>query len=167
MTRYTTFKFCLDPTADQECALARHAGAARFAFNQCLRMAKDGLDDRRTDAAADVPFTAIDFINAFNGWKKSEPAGRLFAVDKHGTTEMRVTGLELGAITCVNRCSRVVPAIALELWLLGGTHARARGAGLTSGQVQGRGVRRRRVILRLRVQAVRAAGVSSCSVGEL
>jgi hypothetical protein len=39
MTRYTTFKFCLDPTANQECALARHAGAARFAFNQCLRMA--------------------------------------------------------------------------------------------------------------------------------
>src|ERR1700682_4423635 len=41
------------------------------------------------------------------------------------------------------------------------------GAEEKSGQGQGRGVRRRRVILRLRVQAVRAAGVSACSVGEL
>jgi putative transposase len=93
MTRYTTFKFCLDPTAEQQCTVARHTGAARFAFNQCLRMVKDALDVRRTDAAADVPFTAIDLINAFNKWKKSEAAGRLFEVDKQGVTETRATGL--------------------------------------------------------------------------
>jgi putative transposase len=38
MTRHTTFRFCLDPTVAQHEVLARHAGAARFAFNQCLRM---------------------------------------------------------------------------------------------------------------------------------
>ncbi|HVQ50853.1 MAG TPA: helix-turn-helix domain-containing protein, partial [Mycobacterium sp.] len=36
MSRHTTFRFCLDPTDQQELVLARHAGAARFAFNQCL-----------------------------------------------------------------------------------------------------------------------------------
>jgi len=38
MARHTTFRFCLDPTVEQEQAMARHAGASRFAFNQCLRM---------------------------------------------------------------------------------------------------------------------------------
>jgi len=40
MTRHTTFKFCLDPTVEQHDVLSRHAGAARFAFNQCLRMVR-------------------------------------------------------------------------------------------------------------------------------
>ena len=33
MSRHTTFRFCLDPTVEQHQVLARHAGAARFAFN--------------------------------------------------------------------------------------------------------------------------------------
>jgi len=40
MSRHTTFRFCLDPTVEQQQVLARHVGAARFAFNQCLRMVK-------------------------------------------------------------------------------------------------------------------------------
>ncbi len=43
MRRHTTFKFCLDPTVEQQQLLARHAGAARFAFNQCLRIVKTAL----------------------------------------------------------------------------------------------------------------------------
>jgi putative transposase len=43
MSRDTTFRFCLDPTVDQGEVLARHAGAARFAFNQCLEMVKIAL----------------------------------------------------------------------------------------------------------------------------
>ena len=46
MTRHTTFKFCLDPTVEQAVALSRHAGAARFAFNQCLRIVKTSLSAR-------------------------------------------------------------------------------------------------------------------------
>ena len=42
MRRHTTFEFCLDPTVEQQ-LLARHAGAARFAFNQCLRIVKTAL----------------------------------------------------------------------------------------------------------------------------
>jgi len=84
----------VDPTTEQQCALTRHAGAARFAYNQCLGMVKDALDARRTGAAVDVPFTAIDLIiNGFNEWKKSETAGRVFVVDQRGVAEIGVTGL--------------------------------------------------------------------------
>jgi hypothetical protein len=44
MTRQTTFSFTLDPTPEQRAALGRHVGAARFAFNQCLRLV---LNDSR------------------------------------------------------------------------------------------------------------------------
>jgi putative transposase len=69
MSRHTTFKFCLDPTVEQQQVLARHAGAARFAFNQCLAMVKTALTQRKTDPDTDVPWTGFDLINAFNTWK--------------------------------------------------------------------------------------------------
>ena len=71
MSRHTTFRFCLDPTVEQLDVLARHAGAARFAFNQCLGMVKTALDQRKADPAIDVPWTGFDLINTFNGWKKN------------------------------------------------------------------------------------------------
>jgi len=70
MSRHTTFRFCLDPTVEQQQVLARRAGVARFAFNQCLGMVKTGLTQRKTDPAIDVPLTGFDLINAFNAWKK-------------------------------------------------------------------------------------------------
>jgi putative transposase len=93
MARHTTFRFCLDPTVKQRELLARHAGAARFAFNQCLRMVKTGLTQRETDPDTDVPWTGFDLINAFNAWKKSDDSGRVFTVDSTGEAEVVVTGL--------------------------------------------------------------------------
>jgi len=93
MSRHTTFKFCLDATVEQHKVLARHAGASRFAFNQCLRMVKTALDQRRTDPDIPVPWTGFDLINAFNAWKKTEDAGRVFTVGTEGTVEAMVTGL--------------------------------------------------------------------------
>ena len=93
LSRHTTFRFCLDPTVEQCEVLARHAGASRFAFDQCLRIVKTALTQRRTDPATEVPWTGFDLINAFNGWKKSEDAGRVFAVDTAGVIDMTVTGL--------------------------------------------------------------------------
>jgi putative transposase len=93
MSRHTTFRFCLDPTVEQHQVLARHAGAARFAFNQCLRMVKTVLTQRKTHPDADVPWTGFDLINAFNGWKKTEDAGRVFTVDTTGVAATVVTGL--------------------------------------------------------------------------
>jgi len=48
--RHTTFRFALAPTPAQVAKLARHAGASRFAYNQCLRLVIDALAaDRKTD----------------------------------------------------------------------------------------------------------------------
>ena len=93
MSRHTTFRFCLDPTVEQHEVLARHAGAARFAFNQCLRMVKTALTHRKTDAGVDVPWSGFDLINRFNAWKKTQDAGRVLAVDTDGVAEVVVTGL--------------------------------------------------------------------------
>src|SRR5690625_5726965 len=87
MARHTTFKFCLDPTVEQEAVLSRHAGAARFAFNQCLRIVKTALTDRRANPDTTVPWTGFDLINTFNAWKRTEAAGRVFTVDTAGTTD--------------------------------------------------------------------------------
>jgi len=93
MSRHTTFKFCLDPTVVQQQILARNAGAARFAFNQCLAMVKTALTQRETDASIAVPWTGFDLINMFNAWKKAEDAGQAFTVDLEGIVEKVVTGL--------------------------------------------------------------------------
>jgi putative transposase len=100
MTRHTTFKFCLDPTAEQQDMLARHAGAARFAFNQCLRQVKTTLTQRKSDPDVDVPWSGFDLINTFNAWKKTEDAGRVFAVSDDGVAETVVTGLSWRREVC-------------------------------------------------------------------
>jgi putative transposase len=100
MSRHTTFKFCLDPTVEQHELLARHAGASRFAFNQCLRMVKTALTQRRTDPDIDLPWTGFDLINAFNTWKTTEDAGRVFIVDIEGVVESVVTGLAWRTQVC-------------------------------------------------------------------
>ena len=59
MSRHTTFRFCLDPTVEQQLVLARHAGASRFAFNQCLRLVKTALSHRKTDADTWGPWSGL------------------------------------------------------------------------------------------------------------
>lgn len=59
MSRHTTFKFCLEPAAGQHEALARYAGASRFAFNQCLQIVKAALDHRKSDPGTDLPWTDL------------------------------------------------------------------------------------------------------------
>ncbi|ORB12519.1 hypothetical protein BST37_15960 [Mycobacterium noviomagense] len=100
MTRHTTFRFCLDPTVEQHEALTRHSGASRFAFNQCLRMVKTSLTHHKTDPETPVPWTGFDLINAFNAWKKTENAGRVFTVDSSGVAEVVVTGLSWRRSVC-------------------------------------------------------------------
>ena len=91
--RYTTFRFALDPTPTQAARLARHAGASRFAYNQCLELVSKALDARQVDTRISVPWSRFDLINAFNSWKRSEDAGRLFVVAADGTIDKQVTGL--------------------------------------------------------------------------
>jgi putative transposase len=73
--------------------LARHAGASRFAFNQCLHLVRTALTARKIGSNVEVPWTGFDLINAFNTWKKTADAGKVFAVAADGTAEVMVTGL--------------------------------------------------------------------------
>src|SRR6266568_3712217 len=93
VVRHTSFRYCLDPTVEQQQMLSRHAGAARFAFNQSLSAVKTALNARTTDPDAKVPWSGFDLINHFNQWKKSENAGRVFTVDPAGAATVSVTGL--------------------------------------------------------------------------
>ena len=105
MARHTTFRFSLDPTVEQSVAFARHVGAARFAYNQCLRLHLDAREHHRAlerrgagasevDRARDgVPWSRFSLINALNRWKRSEAAGRRFLVTGDGVADVEVTGL--------------------------------------------------------------------------
>jgi putative transposase len=93
MGRHSSFRFCLDPTVEQQALLSRHAGASRVAFNQCLHAVKSALTARKTEPTVSVPWSGFDLINYFNRWKKSEQAGRVFVVDTPGTATVSVTGL--------------------------------------------------------------------------
>jgi hypothetical protein len=48
---------------------------------------------RKGDLSAAVPWSGFDLINAFNRWKTSEGAGRVFVVAPDGSTTKQVTGL--------------------------------------------------------------------------
>jgi putative transposase len=91
--RHTTFRFALAPTPAQAAMLARHAGASRFAYNQCLRLVVDALATKRVEPEIKVPWSGFDLINAFNAWKRSEAAGRIFVAAPDGTITKQVTGL--------------------------------------------------------------------------
>ncbi|MCL1870953.1 MAG: RNA-guided endonuclease TnpB family protein, partial [Promicromonosporaceae bacterium] len=93
MARYTTFRFTLDPTVEQRAMLVRHVGAARFAYNECLRMVAASREARRSDASVAVPRTGYDLIKRFAAWKSSEAAGRVFRVASTGEAVKHVTGL--------------------------------------------------------------------------
>jgi putative transposase len=73
--------------------LARHAGASRFAYNQCLRLVVDALAAKRAEPQVEVPWSGFDLINALNAWKRSEAAGRILVAAPDGTVTKQVTGL--------------------------------------------------------------------------
>jgi putative transposase len=118
MARHTTFRFCLDATVEQQAVLVRHAGASRFAYNQCLQMVKTALTQHRIDPDSKVPWTKFDLINTFNAWKTTGSAGRLFAVDREGVAEETVTGLSWRGDVCqqVFEEAAVDCARALAAW---------------------------------------------------
>jgi putative transposase len=91
--RHTTFRFALAPTPAQVALLVRHAGASRFAYNQCLRLVAEARAAEKINPQVVVPWSGFDLINAFNAWKNSEAAGRVFVVASDGTIAKQVTGL--------------------------------------------------------------------------
>jgi putative transposase len=94
--RHTAFQYVVDLRRTDERPLRRHLGASRFAFNQCLRLHLDA----RCTGVEKVPWSGFDLINAFNGWKRSEDAGRTFHVASDGSAEIEVTGLRWRGEVC-------------------------------------------------------------------
>jgi putative transposase len=82
--RHTTFRFALAPTPEQATMLVRHAGASRFAYNQCLRLVADAFAAKRIDPDVKIPWSGFDLINAYNAWKCDEAAGRVFVAAPDG-----------------------------------------------------------------------------------
>jgi putative transposase len=93
LMRHTTFRFALAPTAEQSRMFARYSGASRFAYNQSLQLVTDAIAARNVDPSVTVPWSSFDLINAFNRWKNSESAGRVFVVAPDGAATKLVTGL--------------------------------------------------------------------------
>jgi putative transposase len=91
--------------------LARHAGAARFAYNQCLRAVKDALDARKDNPGVNVPGTGFDLINVFSAWKRSEAAGRSWAVNSAGVATL----VEVGLVWRGEVCAQVFEEAAVDL----------------------------------------------------
>ena len=111
VARMTTFTFTAEPTGPQVQAFARHFGARRFSYNQCLALWQQAVEQKRTDPSVSVPESPYSLINAFNAWKRSAAAGRIFAVDSDGRTEVEATGL----IWRTEVCAQVMEEAAVDL----------------------------------------------------
>jgi putative transposase len=79
LPRARAFKYELHVTDDLEPVLWQHAGAARFAFNQCHRWFTGGLAAYRAEIDAgvakpdvEVPWSSFSFINRINAWKNGK-----------------------------------------------------------------------------------------------
>ena len=107
----TAFQFTLQRNDRVEACVRRHLGARRFAFNQCLAGVKDALGKRRADPSAVVPWSGFSLVNYFNAWKKTEQAGRRFAVDPSGTAEL----VDVGLSWRDEVCAQVFEEAAIDL----------------------------------------------------
>jgi len=127
VARITTFCFTARPTAEQTTAIARHVGARRFAFNQCLRLVLDAKEQQKTDPSVPVPTSAYSLINAFNAWKRSADAGVRFVVGADAQTTL-VPGLAWRRQVC----AQVFEEAAVDLARATRAAAKAKG---TTGRV--------------------------------
>jgi putative transposase len=160
--RFTGFRFTLEPSPVQAGALWRHAGASRFAFNQCLRLVKDALDARASgDEPVQVPWSGFDLINSFNGWKRSAEAGRVLVADPDGAVEVVATGLAWRGEVC----AQVFEEAAQDLGRgLAAFAAARRGGGRRVGFPRFK--RRGQTVPSFRIRQMTDRGVSRIRVGE-
>ena len=111
VARITTFRFTALPDAESAAAFRRHMGARRFAYNECRRAVVAALAAKRIDPETEVPWTGYSLINRFNAWKKTEAAGRRFAVDSRGSAEL----VDVGLLWRGEVCAQVFEEAAVDL----------------------------------------------------
>jgi putative transposase len=93
MSRLAVFSFTVVEHKDQSEDLGRHIGARRFAYNRCLQAVREALEERERHPEIEVPWSGFSLINWWNAWKRSEDAGRVFAVGANGDIEIVSCGL--------------------------------------------------------------------------
>jgi putative transposase len=111
VARITTFRFTTEPDAEGAAAFRRHMGARRFAYNECRRAVVAALAAKRVDPGTVVPWSGFSLINWFNAWKKTETAGRRFAVDSQGCAEL----VDVGLLWRGEVCAQVFEEAAVDL----------------------------------------------------
>ena len=134
----TTFSFTARPSTDQQKAIARHVGARRFAWNQSLRLVLDAEKQKKTDPTVEVPRTAYSLINAINGWKRSEGAGRRFVAGSNGQTTV-LPGLPWRHQVCAQVFEEAAVDLARALGAADKAKGTKRRVGFPSMQKKGRG----------------------------
>ena len=85
LTRTVSFKFALDPNAEQRILFAKCAGARRFTVNHHLARVKTNLDVRSAErktaswtteppegCTPSISWTGFSFVNEFNAWKNGK-----------------------------------------------------------------------------------------------
>ncbi len=111
MARMAAFRFTARDDPVLEGNVRRHIGARRLAYNRCLESVKDKLDERRTRPDVEVPWSGFSLINWWNLWKRSEDAGRRFAVDSSGRAEL----VDAGLLWRNEVCAQVFEEAAVDL----------------------------------------------------
>lgn len=66
----TSFRFTVVADAGLEEALARHAGASRFAYNQCVRAVRGGLDAKQPAAPGWCTPTVVEVAGVGLPWRR-------------------------------------------------------------------------------------------------
>jgi len=78
-SRFTSFRFTLEPTPEQDERYRQHAGAARMTSNQVVALYLEAKQAKRVceEGASEVwvPVTPLQCIDVFNKWKKVPAVG--------------------------------------------------------------------------------------------
>jgi putative transposase len=164
MARIAAFRFTArdDPVLAEE--VRRHIGARRFSYNRCLEAVKDSLDKHRARPDVEVPWSGYSLINWWNGWKCSEDAGCLFAVDPSGRAELVDQGLSWRNEVCAQVFEEAAVDLGRTLAAFSGSKKgtrRGERVGFAHFQKRGQGP----ASFRLR-NKVSPSGRSSIRVGE-
>lgn len=124
LSRFTTFRFTLDPNREQHQTLLAHAGAARLAYNHHVGQVKANLGQRaaersygvaESDLTPTLSWSRVSFINHMNAWKDGRASDARVSLDEDGS-EVRGLPWRGRVSTDVFECASVNAAQALANW---------------------------------------------------
>lgn len=100
MARHATFRFRLDPTVEQQAVFGASCRRVAVGVEPLLANGENRPHPTPHRSPLGSALDGLRSDHSFNGWKKTEDAGRVFVVDAHGVAELRVTGLAWRSQVC-------------------------------------------------------------------